>query len=493
MLSSPEIVLVTIIAIFTALLAVIYLDRGPGSQLRNDAETAEPLALLFDDGVLHHATTTALRRFSLMPGVHLWDDLRETLKDRFPELPVCQGTGERGSLSFQANDTDSFQTVEMSWRGSLCWVTCLDQPGHLDGTDNDRFAALQRISETAPHPAWQMDANGRVTWYNRSYRDLFHHIHDRRPQPNDSLFQNAMDPPSSRVSLETGTGGTPDWYEISTDEADGVTIHHATSITALVRAEEAQRTFVQTLAKTFAHLPIGLAIFNRNEQLVLFNPALLELSGLSAEFLSARPNMLSFFDQLRENRRMPEPKNYRNWRQEIADLVSAAADGRYRETWSLEDGRTYSVQGRPHPDGATVFLFEDISAEISLTRNFRAELELSQYLLDKVDDGIVVFSPSGVLTFCNLAYRHLWQQNPDAAFADITLADCVDIWRRKAKADLPWQDILKVTGAYRKRPSMATTITLNDGQLMSCEAESTSSGATLIRFRNLQGAAVGIL
>jgi PAS domain-containing protein len=295
------------------------------------------------------------------------------------------------------------------------------------------------------------------------------------------------------VSLETGTGGTPDWYEISTDEADGVTIHHATSITALVRAEEAQRTFVQTLAKTFAHLPIGLAIFNRNEQLVLFNPALLELSGLSAEFLSARPNMLSFFDQLRENRRMPEPKNYRNWRQEIADLVSAAADGRYRETWSLEDGRTYSVQGRPHPDGATVFLFEDISAEISLTRNFRAELELSQYLLDKVDDGIVVFSPSGVLTFCNLAYRHLWQQNPDAAFADITLADCVDIWRRKAKADLPWQDILKVTGAYRKRPSMATTITLNDGQLMSCEAESTSSGATLIRFRNLQGAAVGIL
>ena len=113
--------------------------------------------------------------------------------------------------------------------------------------------------------------------------------------------------------------------------------------------------------------------------------------------------MVSFFDQLRESRRMPEPKNYKNWRQEIAEVIAAATDGRYQETWSLENGKTYSIRGRPHPDGATAFLIEDITAEVTLTRNFRAELEQSQSLLDKLEDGFAVFSASGVFDYARYA------------------------------------------------------------------------------------------
>jgi len=54
----------------------------------------------------------------------------------------------------------------------------------------------------------------------------------------------------------------------------------------------AQRNFVQTLTKTFAQLSIGLAIFNRERQLVLFNPALIDLTALPADFLTGRPHLL---------------------------------------------------------------------------------------------------------------------------------------------------------------------------------------------------------
>jgi hypothetical protein len=62
-------------------------------------------------------------------------------------------------------------------------------------------------------------------------------------------------------------------------------------ITEIVRAQQAQKNFVQTLTKTFATLAIGLAIFDRNRQLMLFNPALIDLPALPADFLSARPNL----------------------------------------------------------------------------------------------------------------------------------------------------------------------------------------------------------
>ena len=47
----------------------------------------------------------------------------------------------------------------------------------------------------------------------------------------------------------------------------------------------------------------------------------------------------------------------------------------------------------------------DLAAEISLTRNFRAELELGQSLMDTFEDALAVFSAAGVLTFCCAASK----------------------------------------------------------------------------------------
>ena len=89
---------------------------------------------------------------------------------------------------------------------------------------------------------------------------------------------------------------------------------------------------------------------------------------------------------------MPEPKNYHSWREELANVIKAATDGSYQENWSLGTGQTYRISGRPHPDGAIAFLIEDISAEVSLARGFRAELAIGQSMMNTFDIGMVVFS-----------------------------------------------------------------------------------------------------
>jgi PAS domain-containing protein len=106
------------------------------------------------------------------------------------------------------------------------------------------------------------------------------------------------------MALRAATG-KKNWYEVTRTEQHGVLCYQADCITALVHAEKAQRNFVQALTKTFAQLSIGLAIFDRNGQLALFNPALAELTGLRAEFLSGRPTVQTFLDRLRETRKMP--------------------------------------------------------------------------------------------------------------------------------------------------------------------------------------------
>ncbi|MEZ5684429.1 MAG: hypothetical protein R3D78_00325 [Paracoccaceae bacterium] len=141
-----------------------------------------------------------------------------------------------------------------------------------------------------------------------------------------------------RVSLEAGDEGAV-WFDCYSYPWENGSMHFALPADSTVRAERALRDFVQTLTKTFADLPIGLAIFDQQRQLQMFNPALLDLTQLGPDFLSARPTLYAFLDRLREARMMPEPKDYRSWRLQMTELEKASAAGFHVETRSLPGGR----------------------------------------------------------------------------------------------------------------------------------------------------------
>lgn len=271
---------------------------------------------------------------------------------------------------------------------------------------------LRRSLDQTPMLVWRQDGSDRVTWANAAYlRRAEAHIGETVGWPLPRLLDSPRPVPGAgtqtrRASLDSD--GIVSWYDCHSHRFGDQVMMFALPADAAVRAERSLREFVQTLTKTFADLPIGLAIFDRERNLQLFNPALIDLTGLPTGFLTARPTLFDFLDQLRELRMVPEPKDFRSWRQQMSNLESAAATGHHVETWSLPGGQTYRVTGRPHPDGAVAFLFEDITSEISLTRKFRADLMLGQSVLDGIGDGLAVFAPNGQLLMTNQAYRDLW-------------------------------------------------------------------------------------
>ena len=178
--------------------------------------------------------------------------------------------------------------------------------------------------------------------------------------------------------------GEPHWFEVSESQGpDGETLGFALDADDLVAAEASLRRFIETLTETFAHLPIGLAVFDKNRRLGLFNPALTDLVKIDAVWLAGRPSLRDFLERLRETRQMPEQKDFAAWRRKLGELEEGARDGTYEENWVLPSGKIFRVTGRPHPQGALAFLFEDISTAIQLERKYRSELELSQATLDR--------------------------------------------------------------------------------------------------------------
>ena len=343
---------------------------------------------------------------------------------------------------------------------------------------------LRRALALVPCPIWQTDETQNVVWSNAAYEDACAQVDasPTGPAPFDLVAPDGSDTRRSRTALGARGEDSRYWYEVQSHRNRDGWMHFATNIDAIIRAEINQRSFLQTLTRIFAHLPIGLAVFDRDHRLVLFNPALIDLTGLQAEFLSARPNVMSVFDTLREGRMMPEPKNYKGWREHLTGLIAAASSDLYIETWELPAGLTYRITGRPHPDAGIAFLFEDISSEITLTRRFRQELDQAHSVLDSLEEAVAVFSPQGVLSFCNEAYRGLWGDDPDTCVADLSVSEATASWQDACAPSPIWGDIRDFVLSLGDRAAWEAPLLLRDGRPLLCRVSPMTGGATLLRF-----------
>jgi hypothetical protein len=126
---------------------------------------------------------------------------------------------------------------------------------------------------------------------------------------------------------------------------------------------------------------------------------------------------------------MPKTKNNVRWREKLAILVAVSTEGTYTENWNLPSGATFRISMRPHPDGALAFFFEDVTAEISMSRRFTAELELHRELLNNLDGASAIFSISGELYHQNEAHAHLWDGLSNDPENRSTTQDASKLWQ----------------------------------------------------------------
>lgn len=476
-----------------AFLAVWWLGAA-----RNPAHRASPVHFdevwMFDDAGLFDMSDSARSFSERLPADFRWADLRELLSERFDGVPKEISDIEAARTSrVRARASDDPAELLCDWIDGVTHVmirnNLTDRSGEEANSGPGRHSrdVTDASADAAPYPIWCTDTENRITWCNPAYRALSARVEsegDTNTSPIFSPSPSDTRPGQKKVrkSVALLDGSRELWFDVTSTKHKSGHIHYAIDINAVVDGEIAQRNFVQTLAKTFAQLSIGLAIFDRNRQLALFNPALIDLTALPADFLSGRPTLLTFFDHLHDNRMMPEPKNYGSWREQMADLVAAAADGRYHETWTLPSGSVYSVIGRPHPDGAVAFLIEDITAEITLTRRFRSDLELVQSVLDRLDDAIAVFLPDGSLCHCNSAYRRLWGADPDSSFAQLSIVDAVRNWQDKCRPTPTLGEIRDFVSSHENRAEWWANIALRSGESLICSVHPVMNGATMVHF-----------
>lgn len=274
-------------------------------------------------------------------------------------------------------------------------------------------------------------------------------------------------------------------FEVTNRTVGNQTIFLAVETSHASETKSQMSNFVQTLTNTFALLSTGLAIFDSNRQLVMFNPALGDLTRIDPAWLTRKPTLDALLERMRNDQTLGEHKDFKTWRESLPNLVTQAVNGTYEEIWTLATGETLRVVGRPHPHGAIVLLFEDISSEVSADRRQRLEVEVTQNALDTVDEAISVFSHDGEMLTANKSFVQMFNLNPFESLEGITVIHATKTWTEFFGANPIWGDAREFVTDIQNRVSWYNDIPLADDKSTRVRFVPMPNGTTLVGFSDL--------
>jgi signal transduction histidine kinase len=352
--------------------------------------------------------------------------------------------------------------------------------------------ALRAVVEALPSPAWLRDGTGRLTFVNGAYA--------RAVEAADgaSVVAQGLDliDSTGRAELErtaadgraairlqaivAGQRRSLDVTEVPTPRGRAGVAIDATEVETL-RSELVR--LAQAHLRTLDQLATGVATFGIDQKLAFHNTAYRSLWGLDAGFLEQRPTDSEVLDRLRNDRKLPDQRDFRQWRTQLHEAYGASEPQAH--VWYLPDGRTLRVVAMPHPDGGVTYLFDDVTERLDLERRFDALISVQGETLDNLAEALAVFGSDGRVRLFNPAFARMWRIDPAILRERPHIEAVIELARPLHGDDATWQKLRTAVTALDRRDPVALRIERNDGGVADCSTVPLPDGGTLVAFQDV--------
>ena len=390
-------------------------------------------------------------------------------------------------------------------RQVVLWLEDASIRGEDERTAISRFETSRLTAEVepvafvemmgrAPYPIWRLSGSRVINWANPAYiqavggRDLAdvlerqlhldasaqteamsvletgHPVMTERPITLANGRRNAM-----AINLFPVSGGVAG-LAIDASETD-----------QLRRGLAARQTTQKALLDNMNE---AVATFDANKELASYNTSFVEMFGIEAAWLDARPTHGAVLDRLRETNQLEPHADYKTWRALQLSLYREHDAELTSETWALVDGRVLRVSTMRDEQGGISLLFADITDRMTLKSQLGTLINVQRATLDKLNEGIAVFGTDGRLKLHNRAFARLWSL-PDEELQDgprfTRLAElCMPLYHNasfwadlKARATDPNPDV---------RRHVDGEITRSDDKVLRWLSRPLPDGATLVAW-----------
>lgn len=337
--------------------------------------------------------------------------------------------------------------------------------------DLDTLRAGLRVAGVA---VWSRSTVGEAAWLEQSESDLSAEVQQR-------LIAASMAETPRRIA-------TNDLQEMAyevTKAAEPQDMVVARRVDDLARIERMMNRLLKTMSDTFAHLSVGLMIFDDRRRLSLFNPRILEIFGEDAERLVARPRLEDLLDRWRAEGVLPERLDYADWKTSFCDLASIDDTAIAEETWHIADGRSLRILRRRHPSSGMAIVVEDVTESVSLRRSSASERAVRSLTTDMLSEGLAVTGPDGRFRMTNRAFRRLWAAPGGEDFNPQFITDFTRRDDLSDEAAAFWKGLLLIVTGGADSDALEQRMPLADYRIVQPRISPMPDGSTLIVFSDI--------
>jgi signal transduction histidine kinase len=266
---------------------------------------------------------------------------------------------------------------------------------------------------------------------------------------------------------------------------DSQVVGSAIDVTDISNAEARLQQHIDAHADTLDKLATAVAIFDRDQKLSFYNRAYAQLWSLDENWLDTHPTDAEVLDRLREERKLPEQRDYQNWKRARLALYEQATEYLPEELWHVTGGKTLRVVAQSHPFGGLTFLYEDVTEKLALESDYNTLIKVQSATLDTLQEAVAVFGPDGRLKLRNAAFARIWELEPAILENDPHIQRIADACIARFGEELVWQRLIASISAGSERRRDWGEIKRSDKSILSVSAAPLPDGATLVTFADV--------
>ena len=350
--------------------------------------------------------------------------------------------------------------------------------------------SLRALIDAIPSPVWMRDVGGALMFANAAYARAVEakdatdavargvELLDRNAREEASRARAAGKPYGARVpAIVAGSRRTFDVLDVPTRDGSvgvGIDATEAEAAHAEVsRLSEAHR-------RTLDQLATGVVSFGADGKLEFYNTAYRSLWDLDPALLDQTPTDSAVLDQLRAARKLPEEKDFREWKAALHEAYRATEAKEH--WWHLPDGRTLRVVTTPNPRGGVTYLFEDTTERLDLARRYDSLIRVQGETLDNLAQAIAVFGSDGRIRLHNPAFAKMWKLEPGVLNERPHIEAVIGWCRALYGDDKLWRKLRATATAIEDREHVADRLERRDGSVVDLATVPLPDGATLVTF-----------
>ena len=330
--------------------------------------------------------------------------------------------------------------VEVSARGLViggqhliyCAARDITDRKRLESIRDEANARLKMITDRLPGMVYQFhlraDRSYHFAYVSDAIRDIYRISPEQAHENPDAVL--AVIHPDDRAAFlsavaQSAANLTPWRQEYRTQfddgkvrwllgnampkrEADGGTIWHGfiTDITEHKAMEQTLARQHQMLQDVIENLPLGMAVYDKNRQLLLSNRRLASILDLPVGFLD-KPDV-RFDDLVRLNfERGGYPgQTYEAVLQRFVTMLQAGKPASYERI--QPNGTWLEIWGNYLGDGGNILTYSDITERKRKDEQLQQAETLLRTAINTIDEAFVIYDPQDRLVLCNEKYRELY-------------------------------------------------------------------------------------